>query len=394
MKRMWIGMFGMIGWMTAAGGAEPAPAAPEAWAVPPYLQNVTATEATVLWQTSAPAYGWVEYGETPALGLRRDRVVDGLRAANTRLHRVRLDGLAPGREYWYRVGFAPVAAMGAYHVDFGTAQQSSPRSFRTAGPANSSVTGVIFNDLHDQLDLFRKLSAQLANVPFQFSLFNGDCFADPADATRPRQSLRAYNAGIGADRRPAVYLRGNHETRGAFARELPAFFAWPEGRPYFAFTAGPVRFVALDCGEDKPDDHPAYSGLADFTAYRREEAAWLKREVASAAFRDARWRVLVHHIPLYAGPEDDVSRPCRDLWAPILAGAGIDLSIHGHTHRRAWYPRGAADNPYPVLLGGGPGADTATVMVLDADARRLSVRILDAAGREVLPAFQATSPRE
>ena len=53
----------------------------------------------------------------------------------------------------------------------------------------------------------------------------------------------------------------------------------PEGRYYYSFSRGPVSFVVLDSGEDKPDDAPVYAGLADFDAYRSKQAEWLKGEV-------------------------------------------------------------------------------------------------------------------
>lgn len=58
--------------------------------------------------------------------------------------------------------------------------------------------------------------------------------------------------------------RGNHETRGSFARQLKDYFFYPEGNYYTAFTRGPVRFVMMDSGEDKTDDNWEYSGLVSF----------------------------------------------------------------------------------------------------------------------------------
>ena len=68
-----------------------------------------------------------------------------------------------------------------------------------------------------------------------------------------------------------MYVRGNHETRGRFARSLHDYIATPNGKFYYSFDAGPVHFVVLDTGEDKEDSHPAYSGLTDFTGYREEQ---------------------------------------------------------------------------------------------------------------------------
>jgi hypothetical protein len=70
----------------------------------PYLQSLSSTSMAVLWQTCEPTYGWVEFGPTPALGAKQDSSVFGLRTANVTEHRVVLDGLRPGTNYWYRFG--------------------------------------------------------------------------------------------------------------------------------------------------------------------------------------------------------------------------------------------------------------------------------------------------
>ncbi|MDE6119332.1 MAG: hypothetical protein K2F82_05650, partial [Muribaculaceae bacterium] len=62
-------------------------------------------------------------------------------------------------------------------------------------------------------------------------------------------------------------------------------------------------FVTLDCGEDKPDDTWVYYGLNDFTALRREQAAFLRDELKSKAHRQAFRRVLIHHIPLWGNTD-------------------------------------------------------------------------------------------
>ena len=273
-------------------------------------------------------------------------------------------------------------------MDFEPEQRSGLATFRTIPRPDQPLTAVIFNDLHNQVETFNQLCSALGNTPFDLSIFNGDCLADPMTEPQLLRSLAAFNQGVKARSCPVFYLRGNHETRGACARELPRWLAWPGGRPYFGFNAGPVRFLVLDLGEDKPDDHPEYSGLADFESYRREETQWLKRELASPAFRQAPWRVLVHHIPVHAGKTNAYGFPGRELWAGLLAEAKIDLALHGHLHAAAFHPPNSVGNPYPIAVGGGPQADVATVMILEADQRHLKLRILNRHGRSVFPAFE------
>ena len=53
----------------------------------------------------------------------------------------------------------------------------------------------------------------------------------------------------------------------------------------------------MDGGEDKPDNDIEYLGTGAFDAYREEEAAWLRKVVASQEFKTAPFQVVVIHVP-------------------------------------------------------------------------------------------------
>jgi len=100
-----------------------------------------------------------------------------------------------------------------------------------------------------------------------------------------------------ATRIPLVNVRGNHETRGGFARRLLDYFPADSGRYYYALRQGPVAFLILDSGEDKADTSSEYSGLVDFEPYLRREVEWLSRQIEDPSFRKAPFRVCLIHIP-------------------------------------------------------------------------------------------------
>ena len=59
----------------------------------PYLQNPVGNGITVMWETTVPAYCWVEYG-TDTTQLKRARtIVDGQVVCNNYLHKIRIDSL-------------------------------------------------------------------------------------------------------------------------------------------------------------------------------------------------------------------------------------------------------------------------------------------------------------
>lgn len=319
----------------------------------PYLQNPTTNAVSIMWHTKQPAYGWVEYGKTEQFEAKEDRVIDGMRNANTTIHKVRLTNLEPESTYYYRACFKPILKFEPYKVEFGDVVYSTTYTYKGIA-TNLPVSCVIFNDLHNNYALFNSLCNVLGDRDYQFSIFNGDCFTDPGSQNAVIDAMKVYNKGVFAHSRPALYIRGNHEIRGAFARNFKDVLDFPDNSYFFAMTVGPVRFIFLDCGEDKPDDHWAYSGLNDFTGYRKEQKEWLKQEVKSAAFIKAKYRVLIHHIPLYNHDDKWVSVSSRTLWSPILDSASIDLAISGHTHTYNYVPIKQGGNNYPVLIGGRP----------------------------------------
>ncbi|VGO20815.1 metallophosphoesterase family protein [Pontiella sulfatireligans] len=130
-----------------------------------------------------------------------------------------------------------------------------------------------------------------------------------------------------------LYLRGSHEIRGAYSRQWPSLVDNLGGKQYFALSGGPVRVIFFDCGEDKADSDKACSGPNDFAGFHREQAEWLEQEIVKPEFTQAKYRVLVRHIPIY-GLDPEWFNPWATLWCPILNRAGFDLSIHGHKTMR------------------------------------------------------------
>lgn len=364
------------------------PAVAEGFKLAPYLQVTRPDSVVVQWRTELPAYGWVEYGSTPDLGSKAETVELGLKQANVTHHRITLQGLKPGMTYYYRACAKPILSFKPYKVDYGTNVTSAVASFRTLPAQDQPVRAIIFNDLHNRVPTFEAMLPAVTSSPFDFSIFNGDCLADPNTEEQALTPLSVFNAGVNAESRPVFYIRGNHETRGAYARALPALVAWPENKPYFGFNAGPARFLVLDCGEDKPDENKEYSGLVNFTSFRKEQTEWLKTELKSRDFRNATWRVLVVHIPLYATRTNGgYSMPSHQLWAPMLEKARIDLALSAHLHRVAFHPAKTVGNPFPFYIGGGNRPEDATAMVLEATRDELSLRVLDRNGKEAVPSF-------
>ena len=347
----------------------------------PYLQNPVGNGITVMWETTVPAYCWVEYG-TDTTQLKRARtIVDGQVVCNNYLHKIRIDGLQPGQKYYYRVCSQEILLYQAYKKVFGNTAQSAFSEFTLPATDTDSFTAVVFNDLHQHTQTFRALCQQIKNVNYDFVVFNGDCVDDPVDHNQATSFISELTEGVYGDRIPTFFMRGNHEIRNAYSIGLRDHYDYVGDRTYGSFNWGDTRIVMLDCGEDKPDDHWVYYGLNDFTQLRNEQVDFLKKELSSKEFKKAGKRVLIHHIPLYG---NDGKNLCANLWTKLLEKAPFNISLNAHTHKYAYHPKGELGNNYPVIIGGGYKMDGATVMILEKKKDELRVKVLNAKGKILL----------
>lgn len=349
----------------------------------PYLQNPGPNEMTVMWLTSVPARSWVEYGTDPD-NLKRVRTfIEGVMVANNKINRVQLTGLQPGTRYYYRVVSQEITRYSSYYKEFGDTVRSGIKSFTTWSDDMRDFRIIVYNDIHSNMGMFNKLHSYVADKPYDLVIFNGDCFDDVEKESDIVDRLLTYTPKIKSDEIPSIFIRGNHETRGAYSLHLWDYLGRMDGRSYSAFSVGDTRFVLLDCGEDKPDDHWVYYDMNDYTRHRIDQAGFLKEELQSGAFKGAKKRILIHHIPVFGVRAGSFS-PCSDLWIPVLENAPFNISLNGHTHRYRVIEKGETGNNFPVIIGGGNREPDGTVMVLEKKGAKLTVEVINAAGKKLL----------
>lgn len=348
----------------------------------PYLQNPCSDGITVMFQTRAIAHSWVEYG-TDTLHLQRARtLVGGQAVCHDIENKIRLEGLKPGQTYYYRVCAQEIIDYRSYSKIFGETARSPFYTFTLPAADTADFTALIMNDLHETTATIKAFSKLARTIPHDFIIFNGDCLPEPPSRNYALHHIHLLADAFDAARKPVFFIRGNHEIRNAWSAGMPALFDQPGGRTYGAFSWGDTRFVLLDCGEDKPDDHWVYYGLNDFLRLRQEQVDFLQAEKACSEFRKAGRRVLIHHIPVWGNTDE--YRPCTELWAPVLRKMPFDIDMAAHTHEYRYHPAGGEEgNPFPVVVGGGPRLNEATLLVLTRKGKEMWLRVLDAEGKEL-----------
>lgn len=317
----------------------------------PYLQNMSASGVTIIWTTNKPAVPAVNLttpdGKKNYIRNSHDGIIDG----GGLLHKVRVDGLEPGNTYKYSVISVQILKYQAYKIYFGDTLTLKPESFITPTEKLEKIGFTIVNDVHGNSG---KLASYLkqGNVMAQdFYFFNGDMVDYTMSTAQLFSGFIDSAVAYFGPRKPFYYARGNHESRGYSARDFKDFFDFKDSKLYYSFDYGPGHFVILDCGEDKPDNNRYYYGLADYDKYRLEELEWLKMEVKSDAFLNAKHRIVIVHAPIIK--EEGQAHGMKflaDKFGPILQSANIDLMISGHTHRNSFYEKGKSGFGYPVLV--------------------------------------------
>ncbi|QPH38409.1 FN3 domain-containing metallophosphoesterase family protein [Pedobacter endophyticus] len=352
------------------------------FAVGPYLQTNFNNSMTILWLTNNIGAGWVEYGEAPdqlnqkAFG----KAELGLIAANSKLNMITLSNLKPGTKYYYKIVSKEIKSFQPYKLVYGDTISSEIQQFVNTDVNKAEISFLMMNDIHDRPESIPHLMGLVGNEKQDFIFFNGDIFDYQTDEKQIIDHMLQPCVDNFARHTPFVYVRGNHETRGKFARDFPRYYMHVG---HAAFTLGPVRFVILDTGEDKEDSHPVYANIVNFDDYRAQQAEWLKTEIESKAFRKAPFRIVLMHIPPRFSGDAHGPKQCTELFEPLLNKGKVDLVLSGHTHRHMVHQPDKNLNHYPLIIGGGPKAGTRTITKIKADANKVVVSMLDDSGKEV-----------
>ena len=164
-----------------------------------------------------------------------------------------------------------------------------------------------------------------AGIPFAFTLGNHDASGHPAHERDRRLAAEHWN-------NPTHTPPLQYTDRAAFPR-------------YYAFLMRDVFFIALDASTGNVH--------ADST-----QLSWLRAILASPRARNAKMRIVIGHVPLYAVAE---GRNLRgevqaepDALRAILEAGDVRMHVSGHHH--AYFPgrRGELDLLHAGAAGSGP----------------------------------------
>lgn len=317
----------------------------------PLIQYVDNDTIAVTWTTNKRSIGWVEYGpnnnELTTVNSSKHGIVDGY----TTHHKILINIPVAG-EFIFRVGNQEVKGYYQCNVEYGKYVYSDFIEYKD-NRKNTESSFYILSDTHERTDIYKKY---LSNNDYDFVVLNGDIICSTDTERIVVDKFLAPFSDALDNSKPYYFVRGNHETRGAFARELPNYISLPDDRYYYTFTHSSIFAIVLDTAEDKLDNHEEYSGLADFESYKREQTEWLEKVKQSEAYSNAKYKIAFSHIPLNTYYNDDDYPSFAEIesdWVELLNSIDIDVLFSGHTHDSEIVKPINTPHDFPIVIGGG-----------------------------------------
>ncbi|MDO4569079.1 MAG: FN3 domain-containing metallophosphoesterase family protein [Planctomycetia bacterium] len=352
-------------------GAEPS--APQSVFLSPcVLQNPTENSISVVWLVPAPATGWVEWGTSPDnLDQRATGSVLGLNPYDDLVIAIRIKNLQPNTRYYYRAASALVDFKYAYSIKQREPEYTEVRSFTTPGKNAEAASFSVINDTHEYQDVLAEVLAKVDDLGADYTVWNGDLVHYINQVETIRNAIFHPAGRAFAQENPLLFVRGNHDARGTWVRNLPRFLpTWKHENIQFdalgynfAVRKGDLALIGLDTGEDKPDFRREWGGLADFEQHIALQREWLEYIMETDAVKTAPFVVAFCHIPLFdANPKANPGtletgfsawkKLGADLWGPALKRYNVQLVVAAHTHVfRVDAP--TEERPWTQIVGGG-----------------------------------------
>lgn len=304
--------------------------------VEPYLQYGTQDGMTVMWQTTHPGTSVVHYGETSDCD--RNVTLDD----SAEIHEVRIEGLEPETQYFYRVETVDES-------DRSVASNTS--TFSTAVLEVTPFAFAVISDTQFNPVVAGKLSKLAWAQRPSFLLHPGDLVDTGVNDSHWTQHFFPGMHEL-ISRVPMYPVLGNHEQNASNYYE---YMSLPDPEYYYEFPYGNAQFFMIDTNRNVGPDSEQYKWLDD-----------------ALGKSDATWKFVCHHHPPYSSDENDYG----DLWKTNKSSRGdlrarqlsalydkheVDVVWNGHIHsyERTWPVRegkAVADGgPIYMIVGGGGG---------------------------------------
>ena len=275
----------------------------------------TGADYSVVFATSDKGTGFLEY-EYNGTAYRTYAQESGRIIGDRLIHSVHVP-YQHLRNNTYTVGSTRVIEAYSYGSRLGKTVTS--QSYAFTAPKGSEAEYLVLSDWHSYVDRAYAAVSKLGH--YDAVLLLGDAAAGMDFEEQAADDIVKFGGTLTHGSMPAVFVRGNHDTRGGFADKLPSFLGLDS--LYYTVAMGDITFVVLDSGEDKEDGHIEYGGLNAFTQHREQMVEWLQNAEISG-----KHKIALSHAWQICEPEPELSHAA---WQ-ALDDAGVRFLLSGHKH--------------------------------------------------------------
>jgi acid phosphatase type 7 len=282
----------------------------------PYLNAPSETGISIVIETDRPSRLRLRYGPDtpPSAQMRSDSL--------SRLHTVTLAGLEADTPYFYE----------AIAVDeAGQEISSGVMTFQTAVRPGQPFRFAMIGDTEARPFINNAVAQGVWDARPHLTLLLGD-LTDGGMEDRRFEWTHEYFTGYGplARRVPTLAAPGNGEADLYWYRH---YHALPGEENFYSLRYGDVEFFVLDSNlGDRENDEPGF---------RERQRQWLERALVAS---DAKWKIAMHHHPVYTSDEDDYGDSWRKAgreigdtrvrndFMDLYDRYGVDIVLYGHMH--------------------------------------------------------------
>lgn len=334
------------------------------------------SEYSIVFSTSDHSTGWVEY----SFDGKDYKVVDqsgGRLNSDSKIHSINVP-YEHLRNNSYKVGSTRLIEEFSYGSRTGKTVYSEDYEFTCNDSENQ--TWLVISDWHTYLD--RAYSAiDNFSKDYDAVIMLGDSSPGVDFEEQVITNTVQFGGKISSGTKPVIYVRGNHETRGAYASKLST--ALGIDRFYYTADVGHYSFVVLDSGEDKDDSHIEYGGMTDYNTYRADMIEWLK----GVETKNDKVITLSHSWEI-----SDVEPELSEAGFRELDRLGTRLLVSGHIHQCRFLGEGSEKETevfttYPDIIGyadGGKSGDSYIASMITLSNDGFEINAVDMNGNSVI----------
>lgn len=231
---------------------------------------------------------------------------------------------------------------------------------------------------------------------FDFLIMNGDIPNHCGEIENLDTIFEIADKVTGGEK-PIVFARGNHDLRGFYAEKMAEYTPSENLNTYYTFRLGSVWGIVLDCGEDKPDEHPEYGFTVACHTFRQRQTEFIKKVIKNKeieyAEKGIKTKLVISHNPFTYLQESpfDIEKETFGEWAKLLKeNVKPDLMISGHLHGVFINYEGEKmdhlGQPCPLLVGSDIKADDNYFVGagIEFSGKKMNVEIVDSLGKTLL----------